>query len=24
LRKSDDKVMKPVGYVSVDLKDCLP
>lgn len=24
LRRSDDKVMKPVGYVPVDLKDCLP
>ena len=24
LRKSDDKVMKPIGYISVDINDCLP
>lgn len=24
LRRSDDKIMKPIGYVSVDINDCLP
>lgn len=24
LRRYDDKVMKPIGYIPVDLKDCLP